>query len=150
MLVGRFENEDEEFYLQKFGQLKIKFQYFRWTNYEDFSKYLEPVHICLDIRPPNKIYERSLPIKIFDYMALGKCIVASNYEPIKNIFELANCGILVNPLYLDEIVNQIGELIQKPELIYQFGVNGRHAAERFFNWSICEAELERAINSLLN
>ncbi|MGB9663343.1 MAG: glycosyltransferase [Ignavibacteria bacterium] len=150
ILAGKFETEDEKIYLQRFENLKIDFQYFKWTDYENFSKHLEPVHICLDIRPPNKIYERSLPIKIFDYMALGKCIVASNYQPIKQIFEIANCGILVDPLDIDGIVNKISELIQKPELIYQLGVNGRNAAEKIYNWTICEVELERAINSLLN
>lgn len=150
VLAGRFENPQEEIYLKKFEKLGINFQFFGWTDYQSFSKYLEPVHICLDIRPPNKIYERSLPIKIFDYMALGKCIVASSYQPIKQIFEIANCGILVDPLDIDGIVNKISELIKKPELIYQLGINGRNAAEKFYNWTVCEAELERAINSLLN
>ena len=143
ILAGRFESPAEKIYLQKFESLGIKFNYYDWTSYENFSRYLEPVHICLDIRPPNKIYERSLPIKIFDYMALGKCIIASNYEPIKNVFEIANCGILVNPKDFDEIISKTIELINEPEKIFNYGLNARISAERLFNWKICEEELLR-------
>ena len=149
ILAGRFENPDEKIYLQNFKSLGIDFNYYEWTSYENFSKYLEPAHICLDIRPPNKIYERSLPIKIFDYMALGKCIIASNYEPIKEIFGLANCGILVNPKCFDEIVSKTIELIKEPDKIFNYGLKARIAAEKFFNWKICEDELLRVLRDKL-
>jgi glycosyltransferase involved in cell wall biosynthesis len=148
ILAGRFENEKEKLYIDLFNEIGINLKYYEWTDYQNFSKYLEQVHICFDIRPPNKIYERSLPIKIFDYMALGKCIVASNYEPIKQVFEIANCGILVNPLSIDEIVSKITFLLENKNLIYQYGLNGRMAVEKFFNWKICEEELKRVLNLL--
>jgi len=149
ILAGRFESPAEKIYLQKFESLGIKFNYYDWTSYENFSRYLEPVHICLDVRPPNKIYERSLPIKIFDYMALGKCIIASNYEPIRKIFEIANCGVLVNPIDLNDIVSKTIELINNPEKIFNYGLNARLASEKFFNWKICEEELLRVLREEL-
>lgn len=149
ILIGRFELEDEKIYLEKFKSLDIEFNYYNWTDYHEFSKFLKPVHICFDIRLPNKIYERSLPIKIFDYMAVGKCIVASNYEPIKKIFEIANCGILVEPTNIEDIVQKILELIESPELIYEYGINGRNAVEKYFNWRICEEELKNALSLLM-
>lgn len=150
ILAGRFESESEKIYLEKFKDLKIEFYYYEWRDYSTFSKSLEPVHICFDLRPPNKIYERSLPIKIFDYMALGKCIVASNYKPIKNIFDIAKCGVLVNPEDIDEIVREIQELLKNPNLIYEYGINARKAVERYFNWEICEAELRKIVNEFVN
>jgi len=149
ILAGRFESPAEKIYLQKFESLGIKFNYYDWTSYKNFSRYLEPVHICLDVRPPNKIYERSLPIKIFDYMALGKCIIASNYEPIRKIFEIANCGVLVNPVDLNDIVSKTIELINNPEKIFNYGLNARLASETFFNWKICEEELLRVLREEL-
>ena len=148
ILSGKFEFEKEKHYIDKFSELGITFKYYEWTDYKEFSRNLERVHICLDIRPPNKIYERSLPIKIFDYMALGKCIVASNYEPIKKIFDSANCGILVNPMKFDEIIKSIINLINNKDLIYQYGLNGRNAAEKFFNWKVCEEEMKKALGYL--
>lgn len=150
ILAGRFEVENEKIYLEKFKALKIDFQYFDWVDYSQFSKFLEPVHICLDIRPPNKIYERSLPIKIFDYMALGKCIVASNYEPIRKIFEIAKPGILVNPENIEIILSSLLNLLKNPEQIYQYGNNGRTAVEQFFNWKVCEIELEKVMKYLVH
>ncbi len=148
ILVGRFELENEKIYLEKFKNLGIRFEYYEWTDYKNFSRLLENVHICLDIRPPNKIYEHSLPIKIFDYMAIGKCIVASNYEPIRRIFEIADCGILVNPNDINSIVREIIELLKEGEKIVKYGINGRKAVERFFNWTVCEEEIKRSLKIL--
>ncbi|MBM4175284.1 MAG: glycosyltransferase family 4 protein [Ignavibacteria bacterium] len=147
ILAGRFEDEREKSILNELEVNRINIQYCPWTDYTEFSKHLEPTHICFDIRPANGIYERSLPIKIFDYMALGKCIVASNYKPISDTFADADCGILVNPLNVNIIVFSIESLITNPEKIVELGRNGRRAVEEFFNWGTCEAELLRAYNS---
>lgn len=148
ILAGRFENINEKIYLTKFSELQINFSYFDWTDYKYFSNYLEPAHICLDIRPRNNIYERSLPIKIFDYMAIGKAIVASDYQPIREIFKIANCGILVNPEDMNQIINEILALINNKDKIVEYGQNGRIAVEKFYNWTICETELKLALEKL--
>lgn len=148
IIAGRFEIEDEKNLLTELIKKNIKYTYYDWTDYKLFSKNLEPVHICLDIRPPNKIYERSLPIKIFDYMALGKCIIASDYKPLQEVFRIADCGILVNPLDKNEIIKSTIELIKKPEKIVEYGKNGRSAVEKFFNWKICEIELLKSLERL--
>lgn len=147
-IAGRFEVEEEKKLLNELDKNKIKFTYYDWTDYKLFSKNLESVHICLDIRPPNKIYERSLPIKIFDYMALGKCIIASDYKPIQEVFRIANCGILVNPLDQNEIIKSTIDLINQPEKIVEYGKNGRDAVEKFFNWKICEMALLKSLEKL--
>lgn len=147
ILTGRFENESEKIILTEVETAGIKIEFYDWADYTEFQKYLEPVHICFDVRPMNGIYERSLPIKIFDYMALGKCIVASDYKPLRDTFEVANCGILVNPKNLIKIVNTIEELLKNPKRISELGENGRKAAEEIFNWAKCEEELLKIYNS---
>ena len=148
VLAGRFETEEEKEYLEKFNSININFEYHQWTDYKSFSKILENVHICLDIRPRNGIYERSLPIKIFDYMALGKCIIASNYEPIKNIFDIARFGVLVDPENFYDIVENTINLISHPHKIQEAGINGRKAVEKIFNWNVCEQEIKKVLETL--
>ncbi len=147
ILAGRFENENEKSLLDQMNNKGITVEHFGWRNYSEFSKCLEPAHICFDLRPANGIYEKSLPIKIFDYMALGKCIIASNYKPIADTFKIANCGILVNPINSEEIITEIENLMNDPRKITEYGDNGRKAAEKLFNWKTCEVELLRAYNS---
>jgi len=148
VLAGRFETEEEKEYLEKFNSININFEYHQWTDYKSFSKILENVHICLDIRPRNGIYERSLPIKIFDYMALGKCIIASNYEPIKIIFDIARFGVLVDPENFYDIVENTINLISHPHKIQEAGINGRKAVEKIFNWNVCEQEIKKVLETL--
>ncbi len=147
ILCGRFENENEKNLLEEFRLNGVEIKFNDWTDYLSFQKYLEPVHICLDIRPSNGIYERSLPIKLFDYMALGKCIVSSDYLPIRETMEIAKCGVLVDPQNINQITKEVLKLIENPEMIIEFGLNARKAAESYFNWEKCETELLRAYYS---
>ncbi len=40
ILAGKFEIENEKIYLEKFKKLGIDYQFFSWTDYSQFSKYL--------------------------------------------------------------------------------------------------------------
>ncbi|MCX8011072.1 MAG: glycosyltransferase, partial [Ignavibacteria bacterium] len=147
-ICGRFEDESEKEYLQILEEKNIQVNYYNWVEYPDFPKLLVNTDICFDLRVPNRIYERSLPIRIFDYMALGKCIIASNFQPIKEIVEPNECGVIVNPLSIEEIHNAILSLIDDPKKIIYYGNNGRKAVEIFYNWSVCENELLKVYNQI--
>jgi glycosyltransferase involved in cell wall biosynthesis len=146
ILVGRFEDEFEKSVINDIEEVGIKVELHDWTDYTSFQKHLYQAHICFDLRPKNKIYERSLPIKIFDYMALGKCIVASDFKPIRDILKESNSGILVDSSNINEIVSAIENLLKNPKRISEFGNNGRKAAEDHFNWTKCEEELLKIYN----
>lgn len=89
-----------------------------------------------------------LPNKLFDYMAAGVSVVASNFPSIRKIVEEERCGLLVDPTAPDDIANKIVYLIQNPEEARTMGLNGRKAAEEKYNWDIMEERLLEAYRSL--
>ena len=91
-------------------------------------------HIGAAILHPDPNYVESLPTKLFEYMAAGLPVVASNFPLWREIVEGNRCGICVDPLNPKEIAGAIEYLITHPEETRRMGENGRRAVEEKYNW----------------
>jgi glycosyltransferase involved in cell wall biosynthesis len=72
------------------------------------------------------------PTKIFEYMAMGKAIVASRLGQIGEV--LAGTALLVEPGNVEELAAAIVKLVDSDELRAQLGAKAREVAERDFTW----------------
>lgn len=86
-------------------------------------------------------YIDSLPVKMFEYMAAGLPVIASNFPLWKTIIESNNCGICVNPLSTNEISTAINKIINTPSLAKKMGENGKKLVIEKYNWEIEEKKL---------
>ena len=91
-------------------------------------------NIGLAILHPIPNYIESLPTKLFEYMAAGLPVIASNFPLWKKIIEGNNCGICVNPLNPKEIAKAVEYLIEHPGEAKRMGENGRKAVLEKYNW----------------
>ncbi len=71
----------------------------------------------------NHIYAQ--PNKLFEYMAAGLSVIASDFPLWQEIIEKNNCGICVNPLKPDEIANAIDFLHNNPDKAKEMGERGK-------------------------
>lgn len=90
---------------------------------------------------PTINYLDSLPVKMFEYMAAGIPIIASNFPLWKSIIEENNCGICVNPENPEEISSAIEVILQNEDKALEMGENGRKLIIEKYNWSIEEDKL---------
>jgi len=74
------------------------------------------------------------PNKMFEYMAAGIPVIASNFPLWREIVEGNQCGICVDPLNPKEIGEAIQYLIDHLDEAEQMGRNGRKAVEEKYNW----------------
>jgi glycosyltransferase involved in cell wall biosynthesis len=82
-------------------------------------------------------------------MAAGIPVVASDFPLWRSIVEDAGCGLLVNPLDVNDIAAAIEYLIRNPPEAEAMGRRGRKAAEERFNWTNEEQVLLAFYASLL-
>ncbi|MEI8201741.1 MAG: glycosyltransferase family 4 protein [Bacteroidota bacterium] len=80
-------------------------------------------------------YIDSLPIKMFEYMAGGVAIIASDFRIWKTIIEKEKCGICVNPMEVQGITQAIQHLISNPEIAKEMGNKGKYASQSKYNWT---------------
>lgn len=95
-------------------------------------------------------YIDALPVKMFEYMAAGIPVIASNFPLWKEIVEGNKCGLCVDPLDPNEIAKAIQWLIENPEQAKKLGENGRKAVEEKYNWESEVKKLLRILNELLS
>jgi len=105
--------------IKKMVELKNLFRYFvfvEWVPPEDVPLYYvasDIVYILLEPEPINII---SMPNKIFEAIASGKTVLASDFGKIKEIVTTTGCGLLCNSTKAHEVLNAIIFLKNNPDL----------------------------------
>lgn len=87
--------------------------------------------------------------KLFEYMAAGIPVIATNFTLWREIVEKSNCGILVNPNDEKNILQAMQELLNNPEKARTFGENGRKSVEKIYNWDVEANKLYTLYEDLL-
>lgn len=132
-LIGRFEPPELERELRAFpGYRRVRF--LGWLQPGDVYKQLWAANIGLVCLHPDPRYVVGWPVKLFEYMAAGLPVIASNFPLWREIVEGNNCGICVDPLNPKAIAEAIKYLVTHPEEARKMGKNGRRAVVEKYNW----------------
>lgn len=75
------------------------------------------------------------PTKIFEYMAMGKGIVASRLGQIGEVLSDEETALLVEPGNVKELASAIIKLIESPDLRQRLGRNARETAIQNHTWT---------------
>ncbi len=99
---------------------------------------------------PVSNYIDSLPVKMFEYMASGIPVIASDFTLWHDIIEGSRCGVLVDPLDPQQIANAIDFFFENPDKAQSMGENGRKAILDKYNWKIEEKKLFSFYDKIMN
>jgi glycosyltransferase involved in cell wall biosynthesis len=116
------------------------------VEYEKISRYLSICDILLSPhgRPVDGREFFGSPTKLFEYMALGKGIVASDLGQIGRVMEHMETGYLCTPGNVDELVEGIEYFLEHPEEVVRMGQNARDAVMNLYTW---ERNVDRTIQA---
>ena len=93
-------------------------------------------------------YRYSLPNKLFQYMAAGIPVVASDFPQVREIVDGASCGVLVDTSYPSDIARAIERVAADPIGARAMGERGRAAVAARYHWAIAARTLLRAYRGL--
>jgi glycosyltransferase involved in cell wall biosynthesis len=85
--------------------------------------------------------------KLFDYMAAGLPVVASDVPPMRRVLEETRSGILVKPESAAAIANSLLALLSQPQVLIEMGANGRRAVATKYSWHNDASRFVRAIEA---
>ena len=94
-------------------------------------------------------YIRSRPTKLFEYMAAGIPVIASDFPDFREIVDGARCGLLVQPEDPLAIAAAMEYLLTHPEEAQAMGQRGRQAVEQSYACDIEKKALLEMYDSLL-
>lgn len=93
-------------------------------------------------------HTHSQPNKLFEYMAQGIPLVASNFDLWREIIENVDCGICIDPKDPEDIASAIKALFSNQQKAKQMGENGRKAVLSTYNWETEEKKLIKVYEEL--
>lgn len=110
----------------------------KWQQYKDVPKYLSAADICLLPAYVNDIMKYIVPIKIYEYMAMGKPVIATRLYGLTKEFG-ENNGVI----YIDKntgVLNKVNSLLKSQDLERE----GKKSLKfiEYNNWDNITEELE--------
>jgi glycosyltransferase involved in cell wall biosynthesis len=90
----------------------------------------------------------SLPNKLFQYMAAGVPVVASDFPQVREIVERSGAGWCVDARDPGAIVRALDEVISDPDAARERGRRGRKAVEERYNWGAAAKGLLRVYQDM--
>jgi len=121
----------------------------RQMSYDDLPNYLAAADACLCLYKPYDwlsygFYGSSL--KLFDYMAAGKPVIASDMGQLSKVIRHGVNGLLV-PNDIDEITESLLMLKADREIGARLGMQARDDVIHYYNWDRVAQETEAALEA---
>lgn len=132
-LVGSFAIEETERRAKAMPEWS-SVQFDGWASRSQVAQAMGDARAGLVVLRPVEHEMLTLPIKLFEYMAAGIPVIASDFPVWRAIVEGAECGLLVDPLDEEAIANAMRWILDHPQEAEAMGRRGRAAVEQQFNW----------------
>ena len=133
--------------------ISSRFIFTGFVEHEDVPKYISAADLAVAPYNPKGFRDMEKygfyfsPIKIFEYMACGKPVVASDLEIIRDIINENRCGLLAKPGDVEDFSEKIRMLIDDSALRKKFGDNGRNAVIEKYSWEKVAKEIYDCMKS---
>jgi len=115
--------------------------------YIEIPQYLTACDILVSPHVPNPDGTSFFgsPTKLFEYMATGKGIVASDLDQIGEVLQHKKTAWLVKPGDVNDLISGIIGLVKDKQLREELGTNARQEVARKYTW---EQNIKKIINNL--
>ncbi len=153
LCIGNIKGDGLKQKIQKFITENDLDDYFELKNFvahEMITSYYEKSRIGLCIFRDNPVYRILMPIKIFEYMALGLPVLCNNFGHPGKIIRKEKCGITLENIEPNYILNAAIEILTNPKLYSEMSENGKSAVKSTYNWENAEKELIHIYKDLLS
>jgi glycosyltransferase involved in cell wall biosynthesis len=127
-------------------ELSAHTQFVGWVPPSELPSYLASVDICVAPEPSNSYNDRSTMIKMMEYMAVGKPIVA--FDLREHRYSAQDAALYVEPNNERKFAKAIAELMDDPERRQRMGAFGRKRFKAELAWDYSVPHLLDAYRSL--
>ena len=120
------------------------------VHFDEIPNYIASADIGVSPVPPLDFYKLSSPIKMFEYMAVGKPVVANDEIPEQEeVMRESEGGILVK-FEAESFAEGTIELLDNPKKASEMGRRGRKWVVRNRSYEVLARRLEKKYSELVN
>lgn len=120
------------------------------VSYRDIPRYLAAMDVAAAPYPRLGYEMWFSPLKLYEYMAAGKAIVATRCGQIPEVIQEGITGLLVEPGDVSGFAQAVCRVIADPIFRRKLGINARRQAETRHSWTHLAERLEEVYCGILN
>lgn len=139
-LAGFFQEEGHQKDLEELPEWK-DVDFVGKVSREEVGPFLASAKAGLVTFLPANNHINAQPNKLFEYMAAGIPVIASDFPLWRKLIERYDCGYLVDPESPESIAEAIRAVQKNPEVAKSKGLNGRNAIWSELNWEVESSRL---------
>jgi glycosyltransferase involved in cell wall biosynthesis len=128
--------------------LRDRVEFVGWIDDEEIGRLLSSCDVCLAPEPYSPLNDVSTMIKIAEYMAYSRPVVA--YELRESRFVAGEAAVYATASDVASFADCLEELLDDPRRRARMGRAGRERVERELSWENSERNLAAAYESALN
>jgi len=132
-MAGDFACPEDEAAMRNLPGFAVADYLGRTTREETNALYAQAA-IGLILFHPLSHYMNGYPTKLFEYMAAGLPVIASDFPLWRPIFEETGCGVLVDSSNIRAVADAVVALLNDPDKAREMGRRGREAVAARYNW----------------
>lgn len=148
-IIGHYNSMEFQHLVSAEIQQTDNIKHIQSIPYSSFFDYLVQYDVGMMCLLPSPNHLTSMPNKLFEYMAMGMAIIASDFPYWRETLAKHACGLLVDPLDTDTIAEAIERLESNRDEMAAMGRRGQEAYQTLYNWESQEKKLLALYNAML-
>jgi O-antigen biosynthesis protein WbqP len=105
--------------------------------------------VCLATTMPGEFSAGTVPVKVFDYMACARPVVAAVLGDARAVVEDSGGGLVVEPGDGDALAAAVLRLVDDPEMCERLGRNGREFVARHYSRTRLAERMEEVLSDVV-
>jgi glycosyltransferase involved in cell wall biosynthesis len=123
---------DKKFQEEILKDLPPNIKWLGWMEHPQVLELYRSAKIGINLLYPTPSHRDSQPIKLYEYLAAGIPVIASNFPEFNELLE--GCGVLVDPMDPAEIERAIRDLLSDPARLSEMSRIGRDRVLSSYCW----------------
>ena len=145
-LLGEFD--DEAFRTELLGALPANVKWLGWKAPTEVLELYQYAKLGALLLYPTPSHRHSLPIKLYEYLAAGLPVIATDMPELADSLE--GCGILVNPRDVKQVREAIVRLLSDGVAVAKMSAAARQRAATHYSWEPEGQRLIQFCNELIS
>jgi glycosyltransferase involved in cell wall biosynthesis len=112
-----------------------------WKDVQTLPSYIQYCDVALSPLKRNKHHDTTYANKIFQYMALGKPVIASDCTTQAELISSEKCGVVYQADNIENLIEVVKMFYGNPIIAKQMGANGKSAVLQKWNWEDTVSEM---------
>lgn len=146
VIIGEGPMKDRWHQCVQKQSLQSNFLFTGQIDYDETPVWINAMDICT--APYTHAAGLRSPVKIFDYLACGRPVIASRIPSTTDIFEASETVRLVEPENKEALAAAIVDLLADPETADLMGLKGRRLVEAQYDRMLVARKLDEIVHAL--